>query len=233
MAYKIPKIFEPQSVIRLQDDFFAVNITGTTSLISELGWFNVGSRMDTLTTTSNAHPGIVSNNSAASGNDYGIFASGNQVGGAINPSIILGGGALSINWVISVAILADVTNDYILRVGLGDTATTDQANGCYFEYNYAVNSGNWICKTANAGSRTTTNSAIAASSWVNLGININAGATSVVFLINGVVVQTHVADIPTAAVTPMVYVETTAGTTAADSTLVDLFYMTQVLTTSR
>jgi hypothetical protein len=107
----------------------------------------------------------------------------------------------------------------------------------YFKYSDNLNSGNWIGNTASASSRSTANSAIAAqtSTFVNLGITIDAGATSVGFFINGVQIANSplAANIPTAAITPFINLIPTVGTTAAGSLLVDLFYMTQTLTTPR
>jgi hypothetical protein len=231
----IPSSFLPNSVVTLKDDF--ITSSSGQNNIGELPWFSANgtSTWQPSASSFTTNPGIIQNN-AASGVMF-LFGSSNNAFSII-PTLKLGGGAISVNWVIKTAILSAASPRYQLYIGLGDTSTAaDQANGVYFKYSDNLNSGNWIGNTASASSRSTANSAIAAqtSTFVNLGITIDAGATSVGFFINGVQIANSplAANIPTAAITPFINLIPTVGTTAAGSLLVDLFYMTQTLTTPR
>lgn len=221
--------YTPNKVINLVDDFLGVSIPAANEYIAAYSYY--ASNFNISGDTS-AHPGVLSNASFAL-NDTWIFLSNNS--SAIVPQVILGGGAIVLNWIVNVAILSTVTNTYTLRVGLGDTKNADEANGCYFEYTNGVNSGNWQYKTAAASVRTTNNSTTAVTAaWHNLQIAINAAGTSVSFFVDGVSLGTAITtNIPTLAITPFVDIVRSAGTIAANSVQIDTMYMNQVLTTAR
>ncbi len=221
--------FSPNSVVNYFDDFLGVASANGSYL---MGWATVN--FTTVTVNDLAHPGIANNASFAANSAF--IKMQNAAGTAVS-QIVLGGGALSVNWVVKLAALSDGTNTYTFRCGLGDTTNADEVNGVYFEYSNGLNSGNWVGKTASASSRTPANSAVAAinSAYVNLGITVNAAATSVGFFINGVQIANSplALTIPTAPLFPFVDIVRSAGTIAASSILVDLFYLTQTLTTPR
>lgn len=225
--------FAPNSTINLFDDFFGQN---TTPGAFSLGWSqSVGSFGSTSNLSSSANQGVVGSSALGSGTVLCMYLP--SVSGIIN-QIILGAGALTVNWVIKLATLSNGTNTYTFRCGLGDTTSiSDQANGVYFEYSNGTNSGNWVGKTASGSTRSSANSAIAAinSAYVNLQITVNAAASSVAFYINGTQIANSplATNIPTTSITPFVTVAPSAGTIAAGSVLVDLFYLTQTLTTPR
>lgn len=225
--------FSPNSVVNIADDFITCT-NGTAVLNSQLGWNTTSATPFTTALTaaaSSTNPGIITS-SAASGS-CAIYGSPTNA-----LPMILGAGAISVNWVIKVAILSTTSPRYTLYVGLGDTFSGgDMANGVYFKYLDTLNSGNWVGNTAAASSRTTASSAVAVinSAFVNLGITVNAAATSASFLVNGVEIANSpiVATIPTAAVVPTVRITGSVGTPTVNSILIDLFYMTQTLTTPR
>ncbi len=223
------------SVLTLVDDFFSLGDSGTTQLLGQQCWLTRSTNSWLpRSVTNSTNPGQVANASFTS-NAAKLFL-GSTTTATFRPCIILGGGAISINWVIQMATLSNATNRYIFRMGLGDTSNADQANGVYFEYSDNINSGNWVGKTAAASSRTPANSAVAAdTNWHNFGITINAAATSCSFFIDGVQIANSPlsATIPTLAVSPFVDMPFVAGTIAAASVNIDLFYFTQTLTTAR
>jgi hypothetical protein len=227
--------FTPNSVINIVEDFIGTGPPGgNTSAYGQLNWFaNVAWTVD-ATIGDSGHNGVIASAALAAGNQD-IFLNGQSPVNAIAPQMILGGGAIQLNFVIKVATLSTGTNTYTLRVGFGVTANADQVNGVYFEYTNGVNSGNWQFKTANASTRTTSNSAIAVgTSYVNLGITINAAGTSCAFTANGVSLGTAIAtNIPTVAITPFIDIVRSAGTVPAAAILFDLMYFTQTLTTPR
>lgn len=151
---------------------------------------------------------------------------------------VFGGGTLSINFVINLVTLGNITNNYTTYIGMMTAATfttetvVEPTNGCYFKYNYNTNGGDWQILTANSSTRTTTNTTTAAATgFVNFGIQINAAGTSVSYTINGTVVGTIATNIPTAALTVGWGSHIVAG--ALPAQLSDLFYYNQVLTTAR
>ncbi len=220
--------------VNLSDDFIGNDTTSVCP--GQLGW-NLMSTNAVLPTnaTENGHPGICGN-IATSANPAGIMLTTTTGPAAVRP-FILGGGAMSVTWLIKVATLSTGTNTFTLRCGLGDTLSgADHANGTYFEYTNSLNSGNWVGKTSSASSRSSANSSNAVStSWVKLRIDVNAAATSVAFFVDGVQIANSplATNIPTAAVAPFICVTRSAGTIAANSVLIDLFMLTQTLTTPR
>lgn len=118
--------------------------------------------------------------------------------GALSISIVLGNGPAEYESLIRISNLATVTEDYVLRVGLGTATNADHANGVYFEYNRSL-SANWRCKSASQSSRTvlTTSTTVAATTWIRLGWTCNSAGTSVEFFINGVSQGTITTNIPT------------------------------------
>lgn len=116
----------------------------------------------------------------------------------LDDCIILGDGQYQIEWLIRIEDLATVAEDYVLRVGFGDsTGAADWGYGVYFEYNRAT-SVNWLIKTADNSVRTstTTSTAVTEDAWIRLTININAAATLCTYYVDGVSVGTINTNIP-------------------------------------
>lgn len=227
--------------ISLVEDFYA-NIDPNGEAIFTLPFLSVSTGNTGIwspqTTFSNNHPGIIGNEDLTTTANLFLGAGVvNNPGSPPQKNFILGGGAIQIDWVFNIATLSNGTNRYIIRVGMGDTDTqnTDQANGVYAEYSDNINAGNWQYKTANAGTRTTTTTAIpVATGWNKITVNINAAGTSVTFSLNGVSLGAAITtNIPVTGITPMFYFSQTDGTIAANSIYVDYFGLTQSLTVSR
>jgi hypothetical protein len=224
----------PNSRIFLSDDFIAatVGLTGA-QLNSELIWNNSAIVMATnpSAVVTAANPGVLSNLAIPNGFSNYAFLSSAQ---SLIPTIVFGGGVITLNWVFNPAILSAASPRYILRLGFGSTAGADQVNGAYFEYSDNINSGNWVLKTAAASSRTTTNTATPVTTgFKNFQITVNAAGTSCEFFIDGVSQGTIAATMPTAAVMPFFDGLCTVGTVAANSLIADTFYMTKILTVAR
>lgn len=227
-----PAVFQPNSVIQLYDDFISCIATGSFS--SQLFWLVNGTNMASLASVDTTHVGIlncpVSNLTGAS--QATISLKGANATGAF----ILGGGVITLNWVVKIATLSTVTNTYITRFGIaGPSAVSEWTDGVYFEYSNGINSGNWNFKTANASSRTTRNSSIAAdTNWHNFQIVIDATASTCSAFIDGVSVGASIAaDIPTIVLSPSFQMLWQLGTVAIGSNQIDLMYLTKVLTTPR
>jgi hypothetical protein len=223
----LPSGFAPNATVQIYDDFMTWT-NGTTSQ-SQQTWYTTGASWTTSSGTA-AHPGYIGNFSFSSNNAGVSFYSNGTPG----KTIILGGGTVTVNWVINIATLSTGSNTYTLRCGIGDTLNADEANGCYLEYSSGENSGNWIMKTASASSRTSTNTSTAVGTgWQNLSVSVNAAASTVTYYVNGVSLGTVTTNIPTTGIAPFIDCVRSAGTVAANTLQVDLFYMTIALTTSR
>ena len=229
--------FAPNSTIQLFDDFIIVTPSNSVNyFIGNQGWLqNAGFWTQGATLGNSGHYGVLANAAYAVSSAFMMLGCVNNSASVTQNQLILGGGAITINWIVNIVNLSSGTNRYTLRLGLGDTNSADQANGVYFEYSDNINSGNWVYKSAAASSRTTSNSSTAvATGYHNFQITINAAATSVSFSVDGVSLGTAIStNIPTLGITPFFDATRSAGTIAAGTFLVDLFYMTQTLTTPR
>lgn len=159
---------------------------------------------------------------------------------AMNPNVIqLSGGDFWYEWLLWVDQLATAAQDFVLRVGLGDTTgNTDFVDGVYFEYNRAT-SVNWQIKTANNSARTTgtpgTPTAVVAATPIKLAAYINPAATQAQFFINGNLYGTISTNIPTAAgrdITPTIQFSKTNGNTSR-TIAADYFQAIMKFTTAR
>lgn len=152
----------------------------------------------------------------------------------------LGGGTYEYRTGVWLSNLSDATNDFTIRFGIGDSFNgTDHSNGVYFEYNHGTNSGNWVGKTAKAGSRTSVSSAVAvaATTWVDLKFVVNAGATSVEFFVDGVSIGTSATNIPNTSsnlcAPSFIQNRTAVAASAARYLVMDYIEIFQDLTTRR
>lgn len=224
------------TVISLADDFLFHNTDDgvSSALTSVYTWYEGFFASNTDYSTA-ANPGVLGNQAFAS-TGASLFLSTDPT------QIYVGGGAISLNWIIKLANLSNGTNRYTIQCGLANAAIrtsglTSPTNGIYFQYSDNVNSGNWqgICRAASVSS--TASSAVAAvdSTFVNLGIVINAAGTSVSFFINGTEIANSplASNIPSVAINPFFQAVRGAGTISAGSVLVDLFYYTNTLTVAR
>ncbi len=184
-----------------------------------------------------AHPGCIRmrGNSAATDRVSIIGGSSSQ--------IRLGGGVWRQEWLVDVPTLSTAAQEYVLYIGYGDQTATalDEQDGVYFLYDRTVGV-NWQCKTASNNTRTIVDSgtAVAAATFVKLGIEINAAATSCSFFIDGVIVPTAgmpiTTNIPTGAGREMGFAarfQKTVGTTATAGLEIDRFRQLFMSTTPR
>lgn len=153
-------------------------------------------------------------------------------------SVFFGGGVHVFETYIYIPVLSTVTDEYILYTGFADVSGSgDMNDGAYFKYD-RLTSVNWQMCTANggAGNRTATASstAVAATTWTKLRIEVNAAGTRVDYFINDVNIGNVTTNIPTtvARVTSaLMKAEKSAGTTAT-SVLVDWIQRDFVRTTA-
>lgn len=187
-----------------------------------------------------AHPGIRTLNTGTDTTGEAMMVHGSS-SESTDGNIILGGGYHEVFFVLNLSTLSTAGEEYALYFGLTSGLeaflTHPGSYGCFFQYKRGT-STNWQGLTKNAGSSTTASSGsnvAVATGWNNFKITINAAATSVSFYVNGTLIGTSAANIPTAAAHPIslgVAIQKSAGTTART---VDIDYVSwfNQLTTSR
>lgn len=230
--------FMPNAVLQEFDDFIS-SITNIVPL-SKLTWATLGTTLSCIPGTK-TNPGIATLNTTNSATYLGLLLAQTNSSGSptYTGPFALGGGQLSINWVIQLADLATILNPYVFSCGLADVTTIQSASnafvdGVYFQYTYNVNAGNWTINTTKSSITTTAiTSTAVTTNFVNLGIVVNANGTSVAFYINGVQVANSPisTNIPTNSITPFFF---STGYLLHTSVInADLFYVQNILTTPR
>lgn len=230
--------FQPNAVLQEFDDF--IEGSANSEPFSKLHWLTGPSGTYNVNGTAD-HPGILSSVPAIGTNSSLYLLSTDDVGQPTGGPFVFGGGALTISWVIQLSALSAGGDTYIFTCGLADsfslnevTWTGPYVNGCYFSYTNTVNSGNYQIKNTASSVTTTANTSTAATTdWTTFTISVNAGGTSVRYLINNVEVANSplATNIPTAAITPFFFAENTAGTNPPIN--VDLFWVTYNLSNPR
>ena len=100
-------------------------------------------------------------------------------------SFSLGQGPVTFETKIKVPTLSTVGEEFILRIGLGDSVTGTTTDCVMFKYD-RLTSVNWIKETKSNGTVTTVASSTAVGTgWIKLKIVVNAAGTSAEFFIAG------------------------------------------------
>jgi len=147
-----------------------------------------------------------------------------------NNSMAFGGGALSVEFYLKIVVLSGANNRYNMYVGFSSNFDVPPNDGAYFEYIDNVNSGRFECKTTASSTTTNNNSGITADTdWHYFKIVINAAATSVEFYVDNVLVATNTTNIPTANISPCIYLLNNGTASDTASVRLDAFLMSQTL----
>lgn len=159
-------------------------------------------------------------------------------GAASKESWVPGGGEITVEWrILAPTRVADVTDNYQLFIGLGNGGTdaSEPTDGVYFFYNYATSSGKWVGKTGNSSSYTSvvSTTTMAINTWYDLKAVISADGTLVTFYVNGTSFGTSSTHIPTAALSPICGMNTTAGTAQTITFRADWVSVQQTFTNAR
>lgn len=214
---------------------------GVSTAFGSLNW--TASSSGTAAAITNVATGVDSTNQAIGTIQIstGTTATGRSGMSRGNTSVLFGYAYHMSEWRVWVPTLSTGTQTFAYFVGFDDNYNTtgDAANGAYFLYDTAGTFGaasvNWQICTANASTRTktTTGTAVSATGFVKLGIQVNAAGTSVDFFINGTNVGTITTNIPTGtAFGTGTKIIKSAGTTAR-TVIVDYFKYMYVFTTPR
>jgi hypothetical protein len=156
-----------------------------------------------------------------------------------------GGGAWNYEALININNLSTALERYRMIFGFGSViSNSSEADGVFITYdeggtaNGTVASANWQCVTVANSVRTLTTSttAVTASAWNKLRIEINAAGTSVTFYVNGTAIATHTTNIPLASNSRYVLMKTGLAKTIGITTrgfYCDYIGYENILTTAR
>ena len=149
---------------------------------------------------------------------------------------VFGAGQYTFETDVYIPVLSAIAEEFIIRIGFGDSGTADYADGAYFEYDRLV-SQNWYACTADNSARTKNNLGVTvvAGSWIRLKLVVNPAGTLVSFYVNNVYILDNNTDIPTGAtryVGGSVYIIKSAGLTSRVLNL-DWIWLHADLTASR
>lgn len=147
--------------------------------------------------------------------------------------------ATECGWLIQTpSALSDGTDSYMIMAGFGDSTTSAlSVDAAYIIYRHDINSGRWQGVTSN---NSTTNAMTAANNvtvvintWYYLQTKVNAAGTLVEFYVNGTLIGTSAAQIPTGASRALTmfcgltkYLGTNARTVAVDECGYRIVYTT-------
>lgn len=226
---------DPFTTISVFEDFL-VSPTAT-GQVSPYLITNTSTTLLLGTDASTTNPGTLALRTASS--TTGTSTLSQTVGG--NSTLFFSGGAIELSFIAKISALSDGTDTYKIAIGFGDANTVpaagaDFANGAWFHYTHSDNSGAWIIKTASASSVTSQNTATTVDTdWHKYTLQVNAGATSISFLIDDVEVTNSplTTNIPTAnPIGCFIGIRKSAGTTSR-YIAVDLFTFDHTLTSAR
>jgi hypothetical protein len=156
-----------------------------------------------------------------------------------------GGGAWNYEALININTLSTALERYRMIFGFGSViSNSSETNGVFITYdeggtaNGTTASANWQCVTVDNSVRTLTTSttAVTASAWNKLRIEINAAGTSVTFYVNGTAIATHQTNIPLASNSRYVLMKTGVAKTIGITTrgfYCDYIGYENILTTAR
>jgi len=156
-----------------------------------------------------------------------------------------GGGAWNYEALININTLSTALERYRMIFGFGSViSNSSEADGVFITYdeggtaNGTIASANWQCVTVANSVRTLTTSttAVTASAWNKLRIEINAAGTSVTFYVNGTAIATHTTNIPLASNSRYVLMKTGLAKTIGITTrgfYCDYIGYENILTTAR
>jgi hypothetical protein len=219
---------DPRNSTIIFDDFISGNAQSNYNW--NAGTSNAGT-VGQLTTIDTGHPGMVQ-----------LSTGTNTNGGAytnIGPGTMkLSGGAITIIWVINVVSLSNATDTFTIITGMSDSnsASSLPNNAVAFLYSDSGSTPNWqfLCRSGSSGSATASSTAVT-TGWHTLMININAGATSVSFSVDGVTLSNSPisSNIPTTNAMGLYNSILKSAGTSSKSNYYDMCYMYQKLTSAR
>lgn len=209
-------------VTPLFEDWISATAAGSTGWTSTSSGAGAGAAVNNAT-ADNLHDGIVQQTTGTTAAGRNALSLGTN--GIVSP---VSPGVLSIESSVRWPTLSTVVEEYVSRLGMGDVVVAGaNTNGFWFEYSRLASGNVFRCLTAAGGVVTTTvtATAIAAGTWYRLHAVLDPAAGNVKFYVDGVLVATHVANVPAGTAqryAPNVKIQKSAGVTARTQ-LVDYY----------
>ena len=203
-----------------------------------LGWNTTNGGSATITVNdfvSTTVVGNVSLNTGTSSFSQAVI----QLGDTLH-AMTFGGGRCVITWLAKLSRLSTSGARYGTHIGYINQGADYPTTTVSFYYEDSVNSGNWQLIAKDNSSTTTTNSSTAAdTNWHKFTIDVNAGATSAEFFIDGTSLGTVTSNIPQASGSthtcqPGCFIANGSAAISTSSTLIlDAMWMYQSQTNQR
>lgn len=176
---------------------------GTIASVHQVEHFLSVTQMQGLAASVSGTSATVINDDSDDENRMGIadFRTGTDATGRAallsgSSGIRFGGGRHLLRWDL-ISAISDGTDTFVTRVGFLDSPSGDGTDGIYFRYTHSVNSGRWQAVTRSGATETASDTGVAQTiAYFTFEIEVNAAATSVAFFINGTLVATNTANIP-------------------------------------
>jgi len=218
--------FTGATVLGATDYVANPNIKNDMNALGELTAANSGGSTSFTTTFIGTTESLCIANSGT-----GTSATGRAfVGLAASDAIEFGTRAISYTAVHSIPILSNGTIPFTVRSGFLDSNSGAGVDGAYFFYQHLTNSGNWSIVTQSNSigpAPVDTGVAVVAGSWYKFRIEVNAAGTSVKYYINGTLVHTETASIPTGSTRRLSagfgIIKSASGSSASRSLYTDYF----------
>lgn len=147
------------------------------------------------------HPGILRITTGTDATGWGYIGASGANGGGIH-SVYLGDGAVHFTSWVRLSALSDGTTTYHVTIGLDSCtfgAGCTPADGVRMTYTDSVNSGKWrgVCTEDTAATNVDdTGSAVAATTWYRIDIEVNAAASSAEFFVDGTSIGSCGSNVP-------------------------------------
>lgn len=183
----------------------------------------------TLSGVDSSHDGVFEGKTGSTATGFVVASYGDDQTG-----FRLAGGERHFECLIQVDDLSTASQEFIMRFGFGDEVDgTEHDNGAWFEYDRLTNT-NWLIKTGNAATRTSTDSSVAViiDTWIRLRAEVNAAGTSIEYFINGTSVGTITTNIPTVTINESMSITKSTGISSRRF-LVDYYEQEVIYTTPR
>lgn len=145
-----------------------------------------------------------------------------------------GNGAVIYEQDLNIPVLSTAAEEFIVRLGLVDSTTSDGTDGAFFKYDRLGLGANWqAVNIAGAVSTTVdTGVAVTAGTFINFRVVVNAAASSAEYFIAGVSRAVIATNVPTAPTGLLMGINKSAGTTAR-TMQTDFVFYDIALTTAR
>lgn len=177
-------------------------------------------------------PGILrlTSGTTTSGN-AGVIYGATDAAVQFNPFIV-GGGEIIFEARVRFSAAPDGTDSFSSRFGLGSDADGAPTDGIYFSTSSTAAEFVGVTRAGGSSTLTAAFGTIAAATWYYLKIIVSADGTTVDFYIDGVLVATSIAGIPTAGMSLLMNMQKVAGTTSRYAEI-DAVRCYQLLTAQR